>query len=234
MADIKELVDNFYKKDYSACSVTGQTNSLFSKYFHNALEKEYNELEMEKRRNAKILEVGCGNGEHRQFIAEENFQTYIMSDVRIPRPSPVFEKTRFIQASVDSLPFNDNQFDRVLTTCLLHHLEKPWEALKEIRRVVKKKSPTDSEGGLISIALPNDPGMLYRCTKKLANLPRRKIRRSVAFLEVIEAYEHRNHFLSLREMIRFEFRHDQLSCRAYPINISNYHLAAFNIYVIRL
>jgi ubiquinone/menaquinone biosynthesis C-methylase UbiE len=41
-------------------------------------------------------------------------------------------------ANVESLPFQDNSFDRVIATCLFHHLENPTKGFEQIRRVTKE------------------------------------------------------------------------------------------------
>ena len=41
----------------------------------------------------------------------------------------------FVKADAEAIPFSGNFFDRVLSTCLLHHVDDPLQVLLEMRRV---------------------------------------------------------------------------------------------------
>ena len=67
--------------------------------------------------------------------------------------------------NAEALPYEDEKFDRVIATCLLIHLREPEAALKEWMRVLK-------EGGVITVYVPNEPGLLLRLLQ--ATTTRRK------------------------------------------------------------
>ncbi len=54
-----------------------------------------------------------------------------------------------IRGSVYALPFKDESFGTVLFSEVIEHLRNPWEAIREIRRVLKP-------GGRIIIVFPHD------------------------------------------------------------------------------
>ena len=90
---------------------------------------------------------------------EKTYYKYTLSDYRNTKFVSENPKISFEIVDVHKTPYTDNSFDRVIATCLLHHLDNPIIALQEIRRIVK----TD---GIVSISLPCDPGLAYRIAKK--------------------------------------------------------------------
>lgn len=118
---------------------------------HRALERKLPSLP----EDASILEIGGNLGEHCKYVSH-SYQSYIVSDYRKVTGSLINPKISFDQQNAETLSYQDNDFDRVLMGCVLHHVDFPEKALRQIRRVVKT-------GGLVSITLPCDPGLLYRC-----------------------------------------------------------------------
>jgi ubiquinone/menaquinone biosynthesis C-methylase UbiE len=81
-----------------------------------------------------------------------------VTDIRTPSQLNLEQLNKrgfiFQLANVESLHFEDDFFDRVVCTCLLHHLKNPDIGLNEILRVVKS-------GGTVDILVPNDPSLIY-------------------------------------------------------------------------
>jgi ubiquinone/menaquinone biosynthesis C-methylase UbiE len=115
-------------------------------------------------RGKKLLEVGCGSGRETAELwtklggdiqltavdavpamlelAEQNFAT-MLAEIHPSRPPLTRENTPvFKQASATHLPFEDNHFDAIFYSLLLHWTADPRRAIKEFVRVVKP-------GGLI-------------------------------------------------------------------------------------
>ena len=94
---------------------------------------------LSEAKKLRILEVGCANGmDVLQFLTDkDNYELFGVDiiDSKIP-----FENFTFVQADANSLPFDDNYFDLVISVGLLEHIE-PMEKLsaciKEIARVGK-------------------------------------------------------------------------------------------------
>jgi len=57
-------------------------------------------------------------------------------------------RSNFIVCDAEDLPLQDQVFDKVFCVATLHHLPRPFEALKECVRVLKK-------GGSLGVAEPN-------------------------------------------------------------------------------
>lgn len=92
----------------------------------------------------KLLDVGCGDGsDARVFINEYGLVTYGVDVYKNDNVDDV-EGLFFCQASVCSLPFEDDFFDYVFLHDVLHHIDEGNQdngihlrALREIKRVVK-------------------------------------------------------------------------------------------------
>lgn len=82
-----------------------------------------------------VLDVGSGNG---------YFAQYFEQDCQLTAPDLSANQLQYNPASTKQvgsayeLPFEDNSFDIVFASNLLHHLEDPALAIKEMRRVSKK------------------------------------------------------------------------------------------------
>jgi phosphatidylethanolamine/phosphatidyl-N-methylethanolamine N-methyltransferase len=194
--------------------------SRYVKFSHRALEKGLPPLPSD----ASILEVGGNLGEHFEFVTH-SYSRYVISDYRKVDPPFINARVSFEVENVETLSYSDNSFDRVLMGCLLHHVDQPEIALRQIRRVVKGD-------GLVSITLPCDPGMLYRVGKKVG--PYRALRkRDPSYRpEYFHYRQHRNHFPGLRSLIFETFREDQIKEKAFPFMLKSWNLNLFTIFQI--
>jgi phosphatidylethanolamine/phosphatidyl-N-methylethanolamine N-methyltransferase len=114
-----------------------------------------------------------------------------------------------------------------LMGCLLHHVNFPDTALREIRRVVK----TD---GLVSITLPCDPGLLYRIGKKIGPYRTLKKKEPKINPEYFHYLQHRNHYPALRSQIFEVFKNDEINERAFPFNTRFWNSNLFSVFQIRI
>jgi len=87
-------------------------------------------------KNKTFLEVGGGNGYFSQHFEKETNLTVLDISKNQLDSNPASNK---IIGSAYNLPFEDNSFDIVFCSNLLHHLENPLQAIKEMARVSKKQ-----------------------------------------------------------------------------------------------
>jgi len=216
------MAENFYDKTYKAMFYDKGKATLATKFLHKSLEKLPN-----KSRQAfpLTLEIGGGEGLHFEYVKSE-FQKYLLTDIRSSELAPEAKqamlagKLEFSLENAESLSIRDSFVDRTIFACVLHHLSDPEKALMEARRVTKP-------GGVISIYLPCDPGLVYRILRKLFT---HKISRKLGIdYELENVREHINHYYQLEKLIKEVFKNDVKKLKKFPISFFSYD---FNIFTI--
>jgi ubiquinone/menaquinone biosynthesis C-methylase UbiE len=111
---------------------------------------------------SKVLEAGCGVGAQTIILARNSPETNIISvDISgesIKKAKRLAEKENlanvsFQVADIFNLPFEDETFDHVFICFVLEHLKSPLEALKSLKKVLKK-------GGTVTV-IEGDHGSSY-------------------------------------------------------------------------
>jgi phosphatidylethanolamine/phosphatidyl-N-methylethanolamine N-methyltransferase len=222
------LTRNYYDNQYKNIHYKGLLG-LFTNGYHSLIESH---CEVQKRIYPEILEVGGNSGEHIPFV-ESNYAKYVLTDIedRVNPKLTSFNNGRiqFQIQNVENLTFQDNSFDRVISTCLLHHLNSVEDALLEMRRVTRN-------GGLISLYLPCDPGMLYRLVRHVfSHLKQaRQANMNMRSVKYLWSVEHKNHFLGIFHLIEGIYRNDHVHFRRYPFPIVSWNFNLFFIFQIEI
>ncbi len=86
-------------------------------------------------KEVELLDVGCGNGFFGYYFDKICKTTGVDYSKKMIELNPI--KNKYIMDAND-LKFEDNSFDIVFCHALLHHLENPNKAIKEMKRVSKK------------------------------------------------------------------------------------------------
>jgi ubiquinone/menaquinone biosynthesis C-methylase UbiE len=97
------------------------------------------------KENMNFLDIGCGTGWAVGQAAKAagnrgSFYGVDLSSGMIEKAKANFpgrENFHFINASSDSIPLDDNLFDRIICTNSFHHYLHPGKAMQEIRRLLK-------------------------------------------------------------------------------------------------
>jgi ubiquinone/menaquinone biosynthesis C-methylase UbiE len=212
----------YYAKKYSGIQrsgIQGWGNSLIDRLIEKKVRRQF---------GMRILEVGASSGEHLLYVSKEPFwEEYIALDINpgISNPdlysevvgnrSSNFPSVKFVAGNAEEMPFDDDTFDLVVSTCLLAHVKEPEKVLSEIRRVVRG-------GGQVVIGLPTDPGILNRLVKVIITYPKMR-RHGVSNPRLEYAREHINGVGNLIEMAKFLFMEDQVKFRYYPFFVRSWN-----------
>jgi phosphatidylethanolamine/phosphatidyl-N-methylethanolamine N-methyltransferase len=218
----KNFEDNdWYQSNYSEVNATAVKGSTANKILHRLIEKPF-----KSNANLNLLEVGSNTGEHLEFVVPD-FASYLMTDIRalsrevfIDREN---DRIKFEVADVQALQYPDETFDRVISTCLFHHLNDPLSGFSEIRRVTKI-------GGTVSILIPNDPGIFYRILRHATTNRNARKRGIKAKAKLNHALEHRNHYLQLTELMHEIFKFDRVIQDNFPFHFKGYDLNALTTF----
>jgi ubiquinone/menaquinone biosynthesis C-methylase UbiE len=171
--------------------------------WHKAMEKPFSDDCYFPR----TLEVGAGEGQHFPFV-KHAFDDYVMVDRRYPSSGLLnSSKVRVVIGDAHRLPCAEESIDRLISTCVLHHLDSPESALNDWRRAVRV-------GGQLTIFLSTDPGLVTRLGRKLTT--GRKARKLRIDWDLTMAREHRNHVGALVVQLRHVFRNDKVSYLGLP------------------
>lgn len=175
----------------------------------------------------KVLEVGSGKGEHLEFV-KHGFDEYVMLDLRKTALNPKWNsdlRIKTVEGNAESLPFRTGEFDRVISTCLLHHVENPELVFSEVDRVL-------SQNGTATIFLSCDPGLAVRILRKLT-VARSAKKKGFDGYNLMISRDHRNHFGSLLEMAKFVFRKRNFNVKFYPFGINSWNLNGYAIITVK-
>jgi SAM-dependent methyltransferase len=101
-----------------------------------------------------VCDVGCGTGHLLRRLAEmkpDHKRRYVGVDFVIPEGFSA-ESIEFVQAPIEKLPFADSEFDTVICTHVIEHILDFRAALKELRRITKRR---------LIIVVPREREALY-------------------------------------------------------------------------
>jgi SAM-dependent methyltransferase len=224
-SSIQKLVDDYYLQYYERIHSNLESKSRFS--FHFQLESVRTALE----KYPIVLEIGAGNSSHPKFL-KHDFEVYLLTDIRaikdneipniesglIPQQSGIYKSI----VDATQLPYPDDSVNRIISGCLLLHLDDQISALEEWLRVLKS-------GGVIDTLIPNDQSFsiwLYRLL-----FSRRKSRK-LGFndFDLVNAFEHHSYYQRIFRLVGALFPSQQFEFQHYPPVIGRVRLfRAFSI-----
>lgn len=218
-AQSRDVVQDFYDHYYERVFNSGGLVGWSYKSTHRQMEHG-----VSLPAGASILEVGAGTGEHLPYVRPD-FGKYVMVDLSGPPAEPHWgsdPRIEWVTADISSDLSFDTQFDRVISMCVFHHLADPEAAMLNIKRWLKP-------GGVFTLFLPSDPGILNRVNRRLFVVPKA---RKLGFDEyaLMAAQEHRNHYWSLNTLLLEQFDGYHIKRRYKPFGIPSGNLSSHSIW----
>ena len=104
--------------------------------------KQYIDYQIEKNPDWKILDIGCGYTAHKK--------AKVICDVQ--NLSEFYKDRKFVKLNDKKLPFDDKEFDFVITSHVIEHVEDVIFFIKELQRISVKgyiELPTILEDNLV-------------------------------------------------------------------------------------
>jgi SAM-dependent methyltransferase len=130
---------------------------------------------------ARVLDLGCGEGATLVHVGAPAGAVGVdLFEKKLELARKVLPACRFVAASAESLPFEDGSFDHVLVRDVVHHLEDPMPAMREIRRVL-------AVGGRIDVLEPCRYNPLIALHAITQPVERGELRSTVPFLRGLVA-----------------------------------------------
>ena len=197
-----------YKKEFSSLNQTYNKHlysgilGFFFKKNHELMEINIDQLK--NKNDIQILEIGGGTIPHVNLL-KNNYKNYYSIDIDENNELDNFYKNNYPEIKYQkfdgfNIPFTNNFFDRIIISHCLEHIVGPEKFLFEMLRVCKSE-------GVISIALPTDPGFLWRLgrffIKKFIQKKTHKL--SDLDYDYVNAVEHVNSIFNLRIIIKKKF-----------------------------
>jgi len=207
---------NYYEKYFNKICYGNLIASRSMNIIHKKIENHNADMYYKR-----TLELGAGSGQHLNYV-KHGFEEYYLTDLKKPVIEKKFKENNRIKTMVvnaENIPFPAEYFDRIIVTCLLHHVDQPELVLREIHRVLKKD-------GSASIFLPCDPGLLLRLIRSITSAKRAK-KLGFQGYDLLNARDHRNHVGSLLKLIEFAFNKRKMKITYAPFYISSWNLNTF-------
>jgi len=217
-------IDFFYENLYEEVLNRGAVGFV-SKIVHKTLERGLRDHYFQS-----VLEVGAGHGQHFQHVSHK-FDSYLQTDIvpfweKSAKQSALESSTQLssqVANAEDLSGFSDNEFNRLIATCLLAHLKDPETALTHWRRVVE-------DGGLVTIHVPTEPGFMLRLLRKLTTA--RKLNKRGLDSRLVHYKDHINFWISMDVIIRDVFSKDSIKRKRYPFPFVSWNFALWDVYQI--
>jgi SAM-dependent methyltransferase len=178
---------------------------------------------------SKILEIGAGSAPHYKFI-KHNYDEYHIIETSENILETYSDNSRVIASHYDGkiIPYENEYFDRIIISHCLEHINFPEEFLFGTMAKLKK-------GGVLSISLPTDPGLLFRIGRLYLRLfsIKKKYMITPEKFDYMNATEHVNSIFGLHSIIKYNF--GKLIKESYlPFRIKSFDLNLFyNVHIIK-
>lgn len=224
---IAKSASEYYFKSYVGVMNKGLAGWVNRK-FHKDLE---NHKFVKEIKSPIVLELGASQDLHRNFV-KDDFQSYFVTDLDEKllnigaQSSPFDSRVMYQVVDATATPYADNQFDRVIATCLIAHMRYPEDVLQEWRRLVKNT-------GVLSFYVAAEPSLLLRVARLFTHkISARKL--GVVNYDLLQYGGHHSHFPAIKTFINWTFKNDVIDTRRFPAKWLPWNLSFYTVYHIKV
>jgi ubiquinone/menaquinone biosynthesis C-methylase UbiE len=92
------------------------------------------------KKDALILEAGCGNGDWLFYLKKSGYKKIVgldFSDMSLKKVRTMDKNIMLIKGDIRNLPIKEKCFDSVLSFGVIEHFQKPQRLITEMYRVIK-------------------------------------------------------------------------------------------------
>ncbi len=172
---------------------------LMMKYCHKKLEV----FKRKKEKFSQILEIGAGVEPHISYINHSFDDYHILETSDFAINELKKSSNNFIIHKYDGVnfPFKNLKFDRIIMSHALEHIDQPEQFIERVMNCL-------NDNGIFSIALPTDPGLLWRFSRFFNGYIKAKSVYKISRTEYnyINATEHVNSVFNLASIIRYKYK----------------------------
>ena len=178
---------------------------------------------------SKVLEIGAGTEPHYKYIKHTYEEYHIIETSNDINPDG-YDNPKVKVSNYDgtNIPYDNEYFDRIIISQCLEHIVNPEKFLFEMMSKLKK-------GGVLSISLPTDPGVLFRLGRlylKIFSI-KKKYKITADQFDYMNATEHVNSIFGLHSIIKYNFK-DSIYESYLPFKIKSFDLNLFyNVHILK-
>lgn len=175
----------------------------------------------------EVLELGGFNGNHHNYL-NNNFDEYYKTDILYSEKSfEIVDGSKIYYEYLDATKVNrlNRKFDRVISTCLILHLDNPKKILQDWRSVV-------NPDGYITIWVQLEQSFLLTFIQKYFSKPKFK-KLGYSFDEIINT-NHIHYSRRIDYFINEVFKDDSIKKYMYPFKFLPWFLNTTAIYQIKV
>jgi len=154
-----------------------------------------------KNKDGKIIDLGCGSGEHFRYIKNHDIVGIDVDEELLETARKKYPDISLYKENIDHLSFKDEQFDSAVAIFVLEHLVNLSVALSEIKRILKP-------GGELIMIIPTE-NFIYKLGREITVKRYVEKKCEVDYNELI-AGEHVNQCKDIIKLLKSNFNIDKM------------------------
>lgn len=170
----------------------------------------------------RILELGSGKSDHIRFV-KQIFSEYHETDFyleALPQRSSQTSLKQFQLDATDLKSIANDEYDRIIASCLLIHLDDIQGSLSQWLRILKP-------GGTLSLLIPCEPGVVLRFSRMFST--RKKAKVYGLDYDKLHYSEHKSYFLRAEYYVNQLSNFANIKWRYFPFFVHSWNLNLWSV-----